>query len=270
MILCADDYGQNHPVSDGILHLIQAKKVNSVSCLTTGSCWKERAPDLKPYLQNIETGLHLTLTDPKPVHLPGHSLKSLAAKCYLKRFNKKDIVQEICVQLELFKKAMGRLPDYVDGHEFCHHLPIVREALMETAEEFQFKKNRIYIRVFQPHGLPFLKNGIVWALNHLTSQPSKKLKKLLKQKGISFNTRLLGFHPYAVNPKKYFDYYFGTIPKEQDIFFCHPGLPSEDSSDSLRDYRPQVYDFMMSPQFDNLLNSYNITLNTFQQTMGSS
>ena len=270
MILCADDYGQNHAVSDGILHLIQAQKVNSVSCLVTSNCWKKRAPDLKPFLQNIEIGLHLTLTDPKPVHLPGQSLKSLAVNCYLKKLNKKDIVQEIETQMELFKEAMGRLPDYVDGHEFCHHFPIVREALMETAEKFQFQKNHIYIRVFQPHGLPLLKNGIFWVFNHLASTPSKKLAKLLKRKNISFNSRLLGFHPYALNPKKYFDYYFGTTPSKKDIFFCHPGLPSDDSSDNLRDYRPKVYDFMMSSQFDNMLKSYNITLNTFKQAMGSS
>ncbi|MCY4512522.1 MAG: ChbG/HpnK family deacetylase, partial [Bdellovibrionales bacterium] len=147
MILCADDYGQNQAISDGILNLIQARKINSVSCLVTSSCWKERAPHLKPFLQNIEIGLHLTLTEPKPVLLPSRSLKALAMSCYLKQLNKKDLIREIGAQMSLFKEAMGKFPDYVDGHEFCHHFPTVREALMEAAEEFQFKKNQIYIRV---------------------------------------------------------------------------------------------------------------------------
>ena len=264
MILCADDYGQNNSVSDGILHLIEAQKINSVSCLVTSSCWKERACDLKPFLHNIEAGLHLTLTDPKPVHLPGASLKSLVIKSYLKRLKKKDAIHEIRMQMELFKNHIGYLPNYVDGHEFCHHFPIIREALMEIAEEFNFKKNNIYIRVFQPGNFSFLKNGIFKMFNYFASLPSKKLIKLLKKRDISYNSRLLGFHPYFLEPKKYFDYYLRTAPSEKDIFFCHPGLSSDDSSDNLREYRPKIYDFMISPQFDNMLSHYNISLSPFK------
>lgn len=264
MTLCADDYGQNHAVSDGILHLIKAQKINSVSCLVTTSCWKERARDLQPFLQSIEAGLHLTLTDPKPIHLSGHSLKSLAMKSYFGKLRRKDIVQEIHEQIILFKNHIGYLPNYVDGHEFCHHFPIVREALMEIADEFNFKKNNIYIRVFRPKNLPLLKNSVFKIFNYLASFPSKKLIKLLKVRGISYNSRLLGFHPYFLEPKKYFDYYLGINPSEKDIFFCHPGLSSDDLSDNLREYRPKIYDFMMSPQFDNMLTRYNISLSPFK------
>ena len=89
MILCADDYGQNHAISDGILNLIRNRKINSVSCLVTTACWRERARDLQPLLKNIEVGLHLTLTDPKPVHLSGNSLGSLIRKSYLRQLKKK-------------------------------------------------------------------------------------------------------------------------------------------------------------------------------------
>ena len=155
--------------------------------------------------------------------------------------------------MRLFKEHIGQLPDYVDGHEFCHHFPTVREALVEIGEEFQFKKNNIYIRVFHSGKLSLLKNSFFWIFNHLVSLPSIKLKKLLRKKGISFNSRLLGFHPYSLEPKKYFEYYFKAAPSKKDIFFCHPGFPSNDLRDSLRDYRPEIYNFMMSSEFDNML-----------------
>ncbi|MDE0092472.1 MAG: ChbG/HpnK family deacetylase [Oligoflexia bacterium] len=260
MKLCADDYALNSDVSLGILNLIQKKKINSVSCLTTTTCWKKKAGDLKHFLKNIEVGLHLSLTDPKPIYSTGCSLRALIKKTYLGKLKKQEIAQEIRAQMEMFSNSMGVLPNYIDGHEFCHHLPIIREALIDIAKEFHFKKNNIYVRVFYPGNPPLLKNSIFWLFNHLASSPSKKLITLLKKEGISFNSRLLGFHPYCWSPDKYFNYYFQMKPSKKDIFFCHPGLLSEDFSDKLRNYRFQIYNFMMSPQFDSLLCRYKLKI----------
>ena len=260
MRLCADDYGLNSAVSKGILDLTKNGKINSVSCLTTTNCWKATAKDLKSFLKVIELGLHLSLTEPKPIYFSGGSLISLIQKAYSGKLKKQEIVREIRTQIELFSDSLGILPHYIDGHEFCHHLPIIRMALIDIAKEFHFNKQNIYIRVFRPGKLPLLKNSIFWLSNHLASFPSKKLITLLKAEGISFNSRLLGFHPYCCQPSKYFEYYFQMKPSNRDIFFCHPGLLSEDSSDPLRNYRFQIYNFMMSPQFDNLLNRYNLSL----------
>ena len=260
MILCADDFGLNNSVSTGILNLVHAKKSNSVSCLVTTSNWKKRVPELQLLCDSVELGLHLTLTDPKPVHFPGHSLSSLIRKSYLGQLKKQEIILEIQAQMKIFRETTGRLPDYVDGHEFCHHLPTVREALIEIAEEFHFKENNIYIRVFRQGKLPFFKNSIFWMFNHIISIPSKKLARLLKSRGILFNSCLFGFHPYHLEPKKYFEYYFQAKPSKKDIFFCHPGLLSDDNSDSLRHYRFQIYNFMMSSQFDDMLNHFQVNL----------
>ena len=161
--------------------------------------------------------------------------------------------------MELFSDKLGVLPHYIDGHEFCHHLPVVREALIEIAKEFDFKKNNIYIRVFHP-GRPPLNNPIFRLSSYIASFPSKKLISLLKKEGFSFNSRLLGFHPYPWRPEKYFNYYLQMNPSEKDIFFCHPGLPSKDISDKLRKYRYEIYKFMISPQFDQMLEKYHISL----------
>ena len=109
-------------------------------------------------------------------------------------------------------------------------------------------------------GRPSLNKPIFRISNYIASLSSKKLISLLKKEGVSFNSRLLGFHPYPLKPEKYFNYYLQMKPSEKDIFFCHPGLPSEDSSDKLRHYRCEIYNFMMSPQFDQMLEKYHISL----------
>ena len=157
MKLCADDYALNPAVSEGILNLILKKKINSVSCLTTTDCWKTKANDLKPFLKTIEIGLHLSLTDPKPVYSPSCSLMALTKKAYLGQLKKQSIVQEIRKQIEMFEKHLGILPHYIDGHEFCHQLPIIRSALIDIAKEYHFKKIIFIFVFFIPENCLYLK-----------------------------------------------------------------------------------------------------------------
>ncbi len=262
MILCADDFGLNDKVSEGILNLIKRGKINSVSCLVITECWKNKSKNLKPFLGKIETGLHLSLTVPKAFDCPEQTLGTLIRKSYLGQLNKTQITNEFFKQMESFKKHMGQMPDYVDGHQFCHLFPTVRESLMELAKEFSFKKNKIYVRVFRqpPKNIPNIRFLPVWILNQVASLASKKLIKLLEKKGISLNNRLFGYHPYSITPMEYFTYYLKEKPGEKDIFFCHPGLLSEDTSDRLYRYRFEIYNLMMSSEFDKLLHDHEITL----------
>ncbi len=262
MILCADDFGLNDKVSQGILDLVKRKKLNSVSCLVTTDCWKNKAKCLKPFLGTIETGLHLSLTVPKAFNCPEQSLGTLIRKSYLGQLNQTQITNEFFKQMESFKKYTGQMPDYVDGHQFCHLFPIIREALMELSREFLFKKKKIYVRVFRqpPKNIPTSVFLPVWILSQVASLSSKKLIKLLEGKGISFNSRLFGYHPYSIPPMEYFTYYLKEKPGEKDIFFCHPGLSSEDTSDRFHHYRFEIYNFMMSSQFDKLLHDYGVSL----------
>ena len=261
MILCADDFALNHPTSEGILNLLRERRINAVSALTVAPCWKKRAKDLLPFLKTTQVGLHLSLTHPKPFSMRERSLSNLAVQAFLRLLNRKQIILEIKKQIESFQQGLGRLPDYLDGHEFCHHFPVVRSALIEVAEFFSFKKNHIYIRVFRPENLPREKDFFTLRfLNFIASLPSKKLSQLLRHRGIDSNNRLLGFHPTELNPEKYFEYYLSARPQDKDIFFCHPGLPSNDLSDPLRNFRPKIYNFLMSPSFDQLMKKYKLSL----------
>src|SRR5262245_51710288 len=67
IVLCADDYGQAPPISAGILSLIKHRRLSAVSCMVNTPFWREHAQWLKPYSSQIDIGLHLNLTEGKPL-----------------------------------------------------------------------------------------------------------------------------------------------------------------------------------------------------------
>ena len=70
----------------------------------------------------------MTLTDFKPLskkyslkvngNMPSN--KSLLFKCILKRIDKKEIFDEIDLQIQNFKKYLGFDPNFIDGHHHVH------------------------------------------------------------------------------------------------------------------------------------------------------
>ena len=255
MILCADDFALNDPISDAIISLAHASRINAISCIVTNNVWSKRFPELIPFSKKIELGLHLTLTHPSPLQSAKKSFAKLVAHCYLGKLKKEELKKEISSQIDLFVACLGQFPDYIDGHQFCHHLPIVRQALLEIIEG-----KKIYIRLFNKGKISFVNHPLLYLASTIASFPSIELTKLLEQNNIPHNRYLLGYHPHRPSVEKYFNYYLSTYPKENDIFFCHPGLNSTDPDDKLSSYRPKVYNFLKSSRFVDILNEYNVSL----------
>ena len=132
IILCADDYGQNTFISQAIILLIQKNRLTATTCMTTSPFWFENAPRLKN-LEKIDIGLHFNLTEGSPLS-PGLQvmgflpLKQLLMKSYLKKINQKVIEEELHAQIDQFVAGIGRLPDFIDGHQHVHQFPIIRDA----------------------------------------------------------------------------------------------------------------------------------------------
>ena len=62
LILCADDFGQSAAISNGILQLVAAGRLQAVSCLTESPVWPAMARELKALGTSHQTGLHFNLT----------------------------------------------------------------------------------------------------------------------------------------------------------------------------------------------------------------
>ena len=91
--------------------------------MTVMDAWPATAGDLATVGDKADIGLHLTLTDHRPLgpmpglapdgRLPG--LRQLASKAVARRLDRAELADEVERQLDAFISATGRLPDHVDG-----------------------------------------------------------------------------------------------------------------------------------------------------------
>src|SRR5262249_49336029 len=81
-------------------------------------------------------GLHLDLTSPFAADTLGRkSLPALMALTWAGAADRESLRRSIERQILLFHTAMQAPPAFVDGHQHVHHLPIVRDTLLEALSE---------------------------------------------------------------------------------------------------------------------------------------
>ena len=138
VVLCADDYGLSEGVSRGIVELLAGGRLSATSAMTNMPAWRAAAQALRPFSGDVGLGLHLNLTVGAPLGsmprlapqgtLPG--LHMLTARALSGALPATEIEGEIERQLDAFETHLGRVPDFVDGHQHVHALPGIRRALV--------------------------------------------------------------------------------------------------------------------------------------------
>jgi len=140
LVVCADDYALTPGVSRGIRELIAAGRISATSVMTVCPHWPEEAAALAAIAAEADIGLHLTLTDHKPLgampalapagRLP--PIGRLVRASWLGRLPIAEIEAEIERQVVAFVEVWKRMPAHVDGHHHVHQLPGVRGALLKV------------------------------------------------------------------------------------------------------------------------------------------
>lgn len=246
-ILCADDYGLSQPINEAILGLVQLKRLDAVSCMVNVGHWNQDALLLKPYNGEVQIGLHLNLTEKKPLtSLPkSHfgSLKRLMILSHLHLLNKDAVEQELEAQLDCFMRVIGQEPDFIDGHQYIHQLPVIRQALLNMYQR-RFKNKKPYIRVpvnsFYDTFKKSFKNPkqLIIALTGAFA-----LRRLLNQYHIPYNIAFSGI--YAFSTRKPFSTLFESFIKElgrrRGLIVCHPAKPSQQTLNPLDQARVREY-----------------------------
>ena len=236
--LCADDFGQNQEISRGILDLAMQHRLNAISCMTRCPEFQTHSDALHSLPPGIELGLHFTLTPGWP------GLPRLFLDLITHRLTKQSIKDELSAQLERFHTTIGRLPDFIDGHQHIHHFPIVRETLLETYLE-NYPQKSSWIRVSAPK-MTSLKSIII----NLTG--AQTLQNLLDQEKIPHNTTFSGVYPFkqASNYQHWFQKFLAES-EEGGMIMCHPGRASRDTTDPLRSSRELELEYFNSTAFLN-------------------
>lgn len=247
IILCADDYGQNSTISQAIIELIQRKRLSATSCLTTSSHWPEHAKWLKDYQNQVDIGLHFNLTESVA---GGYPLSTLILRSALRLLDKTHIQAELNAQIDSFVNEMGCLPDYIDGHQHVHQLPVVREALFAVYEE-RLRHAGCYIRcVYTPdvYWRVTERGYIKQLVIHLLGATSFKMQLL--QRKIPHNASFSGIYAFSKS-SDYRDHFVKFLSKVSDngLIMCHPGLVSTTTDDVIRGSRSIENAYFLSEQF---------------------
>ena len=243
--LCADDYGYNDAVSEGILDLLNKGRLNATSCMTNMPGWEDRAKTLKDSNTSAQIGLHLNLTEGND-SIP---FRKLLRKCLTGRAPYAEISRRIEPQFKAFYNAFGHAPDFIDGHQHIHQLSGVRSIIIRCYAQYH-GSNDCWVRLSANSFnkmllLPFPQKQI---LIYLTGY--RKLRHLLKTDRIPCNTSFAGVYDFSSHNqyREYFQQFLKHID-DGGLIMCHPGLNGHDKNDEIATSRVSEYRYLNSDLF---------------------
>lgn len=258
--VCVDDFGLHEGVNQAVLDLADRQRVSATSCLVDGPAWASGARALRARANQVEAGLHLNFTEDFGQGTC-HALPTLIRRAYGRLLDRAQIRTAIERQFARFEEAMGRLPDFVDGHQHVHQLPVIRDQLV-MAMQARYGSARPWLRSTLPpaacwqSGLPRAAVAKAWLIGRLGA---KSLRALASRHGYPQNHRLLGVYGFELSEADYLRKMalWLDCAREGDVLMCHPALPGA-GVDPLQAVRDQEYRVLSSGEFSALLASARI------------
>lgn len=215
--VCADDFGLDPQVNAGALILADLGRLSAIACMVGAPYWQDDAPALRALdAAQVEVGLHLDLTEhPLDAGLR-QPVSQWIVRTHLGAVDRECLRREIGAQLDAFVDAMGAAPAFVDGHEYVHQLPVVRDELVEALAA---RGLRPWLRsTRRPPGLQSHKAAVIEALG------ASGLARLAQARGLRQNGRLLGIYGFEVDPAGYLQrlHEWFHLARDGDLLVCHP------------------------------------------------
>jgi len=255
IVLCADDYGQALGISEGILSLVKAGRLTAASCMVTSPYWEASARMMQSFEHQAQWGLHFNLTEGGPLS-PGFrqhygyqfpSLSKLIALASLRLLRQDLVEQELHAQLSQFEDSVGRLPDFLDGHQHVHQFPVIREAVMRVYRERLPKSTHVrsvvpIMQLVDPK--LFLKKWVIMRMG------AKPFLRLLEQHHIPHNSSFSGIYDFAQADtyRAWFKQFVLEI-KDGGMMMVHPGQPESKVFDPIATARYQELEYLASDLF---------------------
>ena len=250
LIVTADDYALSEAVDDGILDLVVQGRLSAASCMTCSPRWPAAAARLTSEVQaRIRLGLHLDLT----AFVPGaQALKEVIVSAYLRQLDGAHLQQVVADQLDRFEQALGRAPDYVDGHQHVHQLPQVREALLAELRRRYPTAPRPWLRISDASAGQGWKGWLIAALG------SRALRGQARSVGFLTTGRLLGVYGFDGDAAAYLQRLAGWLPlaRADDALMCHPAARL-DAGEEIGGARFQEYQVLGGEAFAGLLSQHH-------------
>lgn len=260
LTLCADDFGQSSEINQGILALLSLNRLGAISVMSQGPAWAFGAPALKVHQQTADIGLHLNLTHRFDSNTYARPLSAWLVSSSLGWVDRSTVRDTFRRQIDLFVKHLGRLPDYLDGHQHVHAFAGIREILIEVIAEYWKAASKPWVRA--PDQL--LHNGQVplkaWVLRTAT----RGFAAVLDKSGLHYPRGFAGL--YALTPNANFPQlmyaWLQQLPSGT-LIMVHPGDQSSELSDPIRAARYAELQHLQSPPFVDCLQTADVQLVRF-------
>ena len=258
-ILCADDYALSPGVTRGILDALSKGRLNATGAMTNRPLWKEAAPDVAAFSDRADIGLHLNLTFGAPLGLMpelapsgvfpklGHFLKAARAG----RLPVAEVRAEIARQLDAFEDAMGRPPDFVDGHQHVQVLPGVRDWLLGELVR-RGLAGRLWLRDSADRLPRILTRRVELPKAQIVAWLARGFAAQAQGLGFLTNDGFAGFSAFDMRRDYGRDFARYLVrPGPRHLVMCHPGHLDEDPSagDEVREPRARELEFLLSDRF---------------------
>jgi predicted glycoside hydrolase/deacetylase ChbG (UPF0249 family) len=225
IVVCADDFGMNTAINDGVIALAQAGRLSAVGCLSHAPSFRQDAARLRQ--ADVDAGVHLNFTEAlgqSGLYLP---LSRLIACAYAHVLDVGRITRQIDRQLDAFESAMGRMPDFIDGHQHVHQLPQIRSALLAVVAR-RYTGKGPWLRCTTPGRLDGVPAPLRRKARIIGALGARAFARAAGVAGLRMNRRLLGVYDFQGGAQAY----DGLLKLwmrnacDGDLLMCHPALPA--------------------------------------------
>jgi predicted glycoside hydrolase/deacetylase ChbG (UPF0249 family) len=202
----------------------------------------------------LAVGLHATLTGPfKPLAASPvatadgkfPSLSKLLPPLGFFRIDRKAAKAEIAAQIAAFRKALGRDPDFVDGHQHVQLMPGLRSPFLKAVVE---NAPKAWVRQCGAASDASARGQKAHVLEYL----SRGFRRRARRLGVDFNPAFSGAYEFSTteNFGALFARFLDGMP-DRGVVMCHPGFVDAELvlRDPLTDRREAEYAFLAGDDF---------------------
>ncbi|MEF8769449.1 MAG: ChbG/HpnK family deacetylase [Candidatus Accumulibacter phosphatis] len=256
--ICADDFGMSAGIDEGILELARLGRLSAVSCLVQGPTLSEHVSSLA--LLPVDIGLHLNFTEAFARGQICFSLPRLISACYLRQLPRFLVTATIDCQLDAFETHFGCPPDFIDGHQHVHQLPLIREQLLERIAR-RYPTHALWLRSTQTARHLTVDRGKRLKARIIACLGARTMRRLADAQGLPMNRHLLGVYGFSASPEEYrqllMSWFVGAA--DGDLLMCHPASAIE-AADPIGQQRMREHSVLADSRFPAWIEQHRLTI----------
>lgn len=221
IVICADDFGLNPAVDDGILELAERRRLNATSCLVQGPSFAAGVSAVRA--SGLQLGLHLNFTESlgcSGLYLP---VSTLILRSWLRQLDYRQLREQIVRQLDCFEAMVGRPPDFVDGHQHIHQFPQIRSLLLDELHT-RYAGALPWLRYTRAGKLSGLSSGLRIKAHIIQVLGARAFAQEARRRAFPLNRRFLGIYDFQGGQVVYRRLLQNWLAHagDGDLIMCHP------------------------------------------------